>query len=144
MSLRLEEIVVGDRRVFPLVRITQEMRDAHVALYGEDWSGEELVAARKRGVIPSTMIHSIAGGQMGAADWIAIEVLKGYPFGDAKFEQSFCVGDTMQVVSEIMEVKPHRDPTKEYGYVKVDQHFLNEQGELVYWRQLTYPVKNAR
>ena len=77
---------------------------------------------------------------MGAADWIAIVALKGYPFGDAKFEQSFYVGDTIQVENEIIEVIPHRDPTKEYGYVKVDQRFLNEQGELIYWRQLTYPV----
>ena len=44
---------------FPSVEVTEELRSAHVALYGEDWPDEVLQEARTRGLIPGPMLMSM-------------------------------------------------------------------------------------
>ncbi len=138
--LYLDGLRVGLQEKFPSVNITQDMRDEHVRLYGEDWPAADLDQILKEGIVPSTLIISILGGQMGASNWLGIKFMKGY---DAKFVEPIKVGDSIHTINTITDVLPHKDPAKDYGYASVHQDVFNQDSSVVYTRDLRYAIRKS-
>lgn len=134
--LYFEDLTCGTRIELPKIEITQEMRDAHVALYGEDWPAEVAEVPINRGVIPGPMVMAIAGGLMGKHGNLAIYYMLEYKA--VKFHRPVCVGDAVRIRTDITG----RDllQGKKYGHVFAHQAIHNQRNELACERYLTYGI----
>ena len=133
----LEDLIEGATIDYPSVNVTQEMRDRHVELYGEDWPDEVVAEAKERGVVPGPMLMSIVGGQWGVNNLLAIKALKEI---SVRFFIPFTVGDTIVPDTTIAKVIHHKDPAKDYGYVEIVQNLHNQDGQLCCRRDITFCV----
>ena len=141
-----EDLRVGMRWEFHHFQITREMRDRHVALYGEDWPPELVESVRQEGIAPSTLIASILGGYMGGSNCLRIKALKERkgsfhdPERKARFHEPIRVCDTLFVANTVRRLLAHRDPSKEYGYAWVQQDVFNQYQRKAYERTLHYAI----
>ncbi|MBI2564370.1 MaoC family dehydratase [Candidatus Woesearchaeota archaeon] len=135
IPLCFEEINVGDLCRLPKVRITQEMRDRHVQIYGEDWPNKRLEEVRKQKIIPAPIVLSTIAGQGGSAGWLNVYLAHSYT---ARFLKPILVGDTIETLCEIIGVLPCKD--KNHGFVTVHQEIFNQQSVLTYFRNIIYAV----
>ena len=133
----LEDLKVGDVFSYPQIKVTQEMRDGHIALYDEDWPDEVVSGPKEKGIVPGPMLMSIVGGYWGKENLLAIKVLKEIR---VRFYKSFSVGDTIVPHTKVTEVREHKDPSKDYGYVFIEQELSNQNQELCCIRYITFCV----
>lgn len=132
-----EDLSEGDRFPYPSIKITQEMRDGHIALYGEDWPDEVVAVPKEKGIVPGPMLMSIVGGHWGKNNLLAIKVLKELR---VRFYRPFVVGDVIVPETIVSEVRPHKDPEKNYGYIFIEQKLFNQKEELCCIRYVTFLV----
>lgn len=140
-ALYLEEVEAGTTFDLPEVEMTQELRDKHVKLYGEDWADDEnLGSIKKLGVMPSTAIVSVVAGQMGAAEILKIHRMKKY---EVDCHDEIRVGDSIRTTVEVKERLFHHNPQRPYGYVTAVQRVFRKregQSALALTRTLTWTV----
>jgi len=132
-----EELKIGEKIVLPPVLITSRARTIHVDIYGEDWPIETLKDATDRQIIPSPMIISIIAGQMGKIQFFRMKFVKNY---SVQLLAPIFVGDTITTNCVVKELRPHKDPSKNYGYVFIEQQVLNQNKKICYIRTLCYLV----
>jgi len=137
--LFFNQLTEGMMITLPEIVLTQQMRDDHVAIYGEDWPEPVATIVRKRGVIPSTLVISVLGGQMGK-DKLAIWAISEYSF---TAKHPFIVGDTLVAKSIVTQTRPNQNPEKNWGYVWVIQEIQNADTATVNYKRLVkYAVVN--
>ncbi|MBI4440885.1 hypothetical protein HY639_01840 [Candidatus Woesearchaeota archaeon] len=136
--LCLEEIVEGMTYRYPRIAITKELRDNHVALYGEDWAGDIWHEVAQKGIVLSHLVISLIGGQAGKKAWLNVLAAKSY---ECTFYSPVKVGDIIRTDNHIVRITPHKDYQKNYGYVAVVQEIYNQNNCLVYERHVLYLVK---
>jgi len=136
-----EDLEQGVTFEFPQVCITQNMRDKHIVLYGEDWSKGNLDYILKEGIVPSHLIISLIAGQGGASEWMKVILAKSYR---CSFFEPIRVGDIIRTLSRIVEKRIHGDLSKNYGYVSVEQNILNQNDNIVYRRDIEYLVERRK
>lgn len=132
-----EDICVNDETVLASVHITREMRDQHVKIYGEDWQEEILERMQREGVLPAPLVLSLIAGQMGASCFIHIEFLREFHL---VCEHPIRVGDTISTKVKVLTKRAHQEPSKDFGYVTVEQIVTNQNGITCVRRTPTYTV----
>lgn len=130
MARYFEELKVGEVFEFPEVELTAALRAGHVALYGEDWAAENLAEDPSRArIIPSPLVMALlaaANGRMNAMRMLYMKEQR------LRCLRPLFIGDYARIKKTIRELRPHRDTTKNYGYVFFDYEVSNQQGERCY------------
>lgn len=135
MATFFEDVRVGNYLSLTRIILTQELRDAHVALYGEDWPSERAAEAKAQGIIPSPLVISLVGGLIGKADWLEIWFLAEYR---AIFHRPLKVGDEIRIRTTVKETQPHIRE-RNYGWVWVYQE-ISVGEEIACIREAKYAV----
>lgn len=130
-----EDLGMREEFTLPPVILTQELRDAHIALYGEDWSPDRAEEAKAQGIIPPPLVISLIGGLVGKADWLAIYFLAEYR---AIFYRPLKVGDEISV-EMIVSNKESDLRDRNFGLVWVKQE-ISVGGELACFREIKYAI----
>ena len=135
--LYFEDIKTDISVLLSPILLTQEMRNRHIDLYGEDWPDELSEYPREIGIVPAPMAISAIAGKMGEANWLRVNFMKQF---FAKFHTPLYVGDTITAINTVKRKMAHIDSTKDFGYVFVQQDVFNQKKVLAFERRLCYTV----
>ncbi|MGH8615670.1 MAG: hypothetical protein ACREYF_27540 [Gammaproteobacteria bacterium] len=132
-----EDISKGEIFAFPRITITATLREAHVRLYGEDWPEVALRESPQRQIIPAPLIISVLAGQMGKSNFMRVKYMKDF---SVRCCHPVYVSDTIATRNVVEEIRPHKDPTKDYGYAFIEQAVSNQEGVVCYLRRICYLI----
>lgn len=117
----------------PAQPITPHLMRGYIKLLGEEYAHNAANYAQSKGfsgaVVPANLIMAIGAGQFARLNPLAVRVAKQVSFS---FFKAVIVGDSIRTQFTVTAVRPHRDASKDYGYVWVRRDVFNQRNELVY------------
>lgn len=130
----------------PLEKITKFRFDLYKVSSGVEWQHLDSNYAKEKNlggiVVSSPLVIQIAEAHLSKLGALPIRLLKSanYP----KFEKPVLVGDKVRTETTVLWKKRHKDPSKDYYYLRVRQDVFNHKAEKIFSRFVTYLVDRQK